>query len=46
LGHTGGGPGTTIAVYWRERSGSPTTVAAFTESNDQGTVERTAFGLA
>ena len=42
----GGGPGTTIAVYRRERSGSPVAVAAFIHGDDQGIVERTAFGLA
>jgi CubicO group peptidase (beta-lactamase class C family) len=46
VGHTGGGPGTTIAVYRRECSGSPIAVAAFSDGDDQGIVERTAFGLA
>jgi len=44
VGHTGAGPGTTIAVYRRERDGTPITVAAFTCGDDQGVVERTAFG--
>jgi len=46
VGHTGAGPGTTIAVYRRERTGSPISVAAFTSGDDQGAVERTAFGPA
>jgi CubicO group peptidase (beta-lactamase class C family) len=46
VGHTGAGPGTTIAVYRRERTGSPIAVAAFTCGDDQGIVERTAFGPA
>jgi CubicO group peptidase (beta-lactamase class C family) len=44
VGHTGGGPGTTIAVYRRERSGSPIVIAAFAGGDDQGRVERIAFG--
>jgi CubicO group peptidase (beta-lactamase class C family) len=45
LGHTGGGPGTTIAVYRRERGGTPITIAAFACCEDPGLVERVAFGL-
>jgi CubicO group peptidase (beta-lactamase class C family) len=45
VGHTGGGPGTTIAVYRRERSGSPIVAAAFACGDDQGLVERVAFGI-
>jgi CubicO group peptidase (beta-lactamase class C family) len=45
VGHTGGGPGTTIAVYRRERGSSPIVVAAFACCDDQGVVERFAFGL-
>lgn len=45
VGHTGGGPGTTIAIYRRERGGSPVVIAAFTCSDDQGVVERAAFGI-
>lgn len=46
VGHTGGGPGTAIAVYRRQRNGFPIAIAAFTNADDQGIVERTAFGLA
>jgi CubicO group peptidase (beta-lactamase class C family) len=38
-GHTGGGPGTTIAVYHSFSPGSPRTAAAFSPSDDQGLVE-------
>ncbi|HVC59214.1 MAG TPA: serine hydrolase domain-containing protein [Acetobacteraceae bacterium] len=43
-GHTGGGPGSTIAVFRRERRGAPITVAAFAYGGDQGAVEHVAFG--
>jgi CubicO group peptidase (beta-lactamase class C family) len=46
VGHTGGGPGSTIAVYRRVPSTGPVVVAAFAHSNDQGGIERIAFGLA
>jgi CubicO group peptidase (beta-lactamase class C family) len=46
VGHTGGGPGTTIAVYRRGRSVSPIVVAAVACGDDQGIVERIAFGFA
>jgi CubicO group peptidase (beta-lactamase class C family) len=45
-GHTGGGPGTIIAFYRRERRGAPIVIAAFACGDDQGVVERAAFGLA
>ena len=44
-GHTGGGPGSTVAVYRRERGSYPVTVAAFAFGDDQGLVERVAFDL-
>ncbi|MBV8916148.1 MAG: beta-lactamase family protein [Acetobacteraceae bacterium] len=46
LGHTGAGPGSTIAVYRRMASVGPVVIAAFAYGDDQGLVERTAFGLA
>jgi CubicO group peptidase (beta-lactamase class C family) len=45
-GHTGAGPGSTIAVYRRERSGAPIVIGAFACGDDQGLVERAAFGTA
>jgi CubicO group peptidase (beta-lactamase class C family) len=45
VGHTGGGPGTTIAVYRRERDSFPIVIAATACCDDQGIVEHTAFGL-
>jgi CubicO group peptidase (beta-lactamase class C family) len=45
LGHTGGGPGSTLAVYHRRDRAPPRTAAAFLAGNDEGRVERTAFGL-
>jgi CubicO group peptidase (beta-lactamase class C family) len=45
-GHTGAGPGSTIAVYRRERSGAPIVIGAFAYGDDQGLVERAAFGAA
>jgi CubicO group peptidase (beta-lactamase class C family) len=38
-GHTGGGPGTTIAVYHSFAPGPPRTAAAFSASDNQGLVE-------
>ncbi len=46
LGHTGAGPGSTIAVYRQAASAGPVVIAAFAHGDDQGAVERTAFGLA
>lgn len=46
VGHTGGGPGTTIAVYRRERFGAPIVIAAFADGDDPGVVEQAAFGIA
>jgi CubicO group peptidase (beta-lactamase class C family) len=45
-GHTGAGPGSTIAVYRRARSGAPIVIGAFAGGDDQGLVERAAFGAA
>jgi hypothetical protein len=42
-GHTGGGPGTTIAVYRRQRGGAPIVIAAFACCDDPGVVEQFAF---
>jgi CubicO group peptidase (beta-lactamase class C family) len=46
VGHTGGGPGSTIAVYRRVPMTGPVVVAAFAHHEDAGRVERVAFGLA
>jgi hypothetical protein len=46
VGHTGAGPGSTIAVYRRERDGTPIVISAFACGDDQGLVERAAFGTA
>jgi CubicO group peptidase (beta-lactamase class C family) len=46
IGHTGAGPGSTIAVYRRERNGAPIVISAFACGDDQGVVERVAFGTA
>ncbi len=43
LGHTGGGPGSTLAVYHCPDRTPPCTAAAFAFGNDQGLVERDAF---
>jgi len=45
-GHTGAGPGSTIAVYRRERGGAPIVIGTFAYGDDQGLVERAAFGAA
>ena len=39
VGHTGGGPGSGIAVYHRSDAG-PCTAAAFSPGDDRGDVER------
>jgi CubicO group peptidase (beta-lactamase class C family) len=44
VGHSGGGPGSVIAVYHRPGRNSPLTVAAFSPGNDIGRVESAAFG--
>jgi hypothetical protein len=47
VGHTGGGPGSVIAVYRRMTVRSPVSVAAFfLFGGTQGEVERVAFDLA
>ncbi len=43
-GHTGGGPGSVIAVYRLLSSRPGRTVAAFAEGDDQGLVERNCIG--
>lgn len=45
FGHTGGGPGSTLAVYHRPDRARPRTGAAFLLGENEGRVERTAFGL-
>lgn len=44
VGHTGGGPGSSIAVYRRERSGAPIVISAYVDRDDPGTIEKLAFG--
>jgi CubicO group peptidase (beta-lactamase class C family) len=44
IGHSGGGPGSVIAVYHRPDRNPPRTVAAFSPGNDIGRVESAAFG--
>lgn len=44
-GHTGGGPGSVIAVYRRTDRGAVETAAAFALGQDEAAVERAAFGL-
>jgi CubicO group peptidase (beta-lactamase class C family) len=44
LGHTGGGPGSTLAVYHRPDRAPPRTAAAFAFGDDEGIVERAACG--
>jgi CubicO group peptidase (beta-lactamase class C family) len=46
LGHTGGGPGSTLAVYHLPDRATPRTAAAFAFGDDEGSVERAAFGPA
>jgi CubicO group peptidase (beta-lactamase class C family) len=43
IGHTGGGPGSVIAVYFRPDAVPPFTAAAFAFGDDQALVEETAF---
>jgi CubicO group peptidase (beta-lactamase class C family) len=43
VGHTGGGPGSTIAVYRSLQGGSPRTAAVFRTSEDQAKTEEMAF---
>jgi CubicO group peptidase (beta-lactamase class C family) len=43
IGHTGGGPGSVIAVYHRPDAAPRFTAAAFAFGNDQAEVEETAF---
>ena len=45
LGHTGAGPGSTVAVYRRTEGGSTIVSAAFAFGDDQGAVERSAIGI-
>jgi CubicO group peptidase (beta-lactamase class C family) len=44
-GHTGGGPGSTIAVYWDRNEGLDRTAAYFATSEDQTPTEEGAFAL-
>ncbi|WP_414470886.1 serine hydrolase domain-containing protein [Microvirga sp. M2] len=45
-GHTGGGPGSTIAVYWAlDRRDAPRVAASFATTDDQAMTEEMAFGL-
>lgn len=44
-GHTGGGPGSTIAVYRTLQGSPPRTTAFFSTSEDHGRSEEGAFGL-
>lgn len=44
-GHTGGGPGSVIAVYRRSDRGAVETSAAFALGHDDAAAERAAFGL-
>lgn len=44
-GHTGGGPGSTVAVYRDLKSGSGRTAAYFRTSEDEASTEEGAFGL-
>lgn len=46
IGHTGAGPGSTVAVYRRERNGAPIVIAAFCHGDYQGAVEHVAFSAA
>jgi CubicO group peptidase (beta-lactamase class C family) len=46
LGHTGGGPGSTNAVYQFPDLTVPVTVATFTDSEDQGVAEHEALAVA
>jgi CubicO group peptidase (beta-lactamase class C family) len=44
IGHSGGGPGSVIAVYHHPDENPPSTVAAFLPADDTGKVESAAFG--
>lgn len=44
IGHTGGGPGSTIAVYHLPEMTPPRTVASFAPGGDPARVEKLAFG--
>ena len=44
IGHTGGGPGSVIAVYHHPDADAPVTVAAFSPGGDTGRVEAVAMG--
>jgi CubicO group peptidase (beta-lactamase class C family) len=44
IGHTGGGPGSVVAVYHAGEPGRGRTIAVFASGQDQGLVERIAFG--
>jgi CubicO group peptidase (beta-lactamase class C family) len=46
MGHTGGGPGSTAAVYHFPDRDPPVTTAAFATTEDQGLVEHEAVALA
>jgi CubicO group peptidase (beta-lactamase class C family) len=43
MGHTGGGPGSVIAVYHQPHTAPPLTAAAFAFGDDMGQVEEMAF---
>jgi hypothetical protein len=43
VGHSGGGPGSVIAVYHRPDAAPPMTAAAFAFGDDLGQVEEIAF---
>jgi hypothetical protein len=45
IGHTGGGPGSVIAVYHHPDATLPSTTAAFLPGEDSGRVESEAFPL-
>ncbi len=45
LGHTGAGPGSTIAVYRRTAGDGTIVTAVFAFGDDQGAVERSAIGI-
>lgn len=45
-GHTGGGPGSVVAVYRVEAAGAPRTAAACRTGDDAGAVERSVIALA
>jgi len=44
-GHTGGGPGSVVAVYHALSGGPACTAAAFLPGDDQGAVESGCFAL-